>query len=107
MTSLMLPVFYESVPVGEILSRENGPAFRYREDGAGSQGAFPVSLSMPISRAESGAERGVPWLMNRLPEGEPLRAMSRALGIAAEDIVGMILASGRDNAGALSFRAPA
>ncbi|MEZ5952664.1 MAG: type II toxin-antitoxin system HipA family toxin [Hyphomonas sp.] len=103
----MLPVFYESVPVGEVLSRENGPAFRYREDWTVSQGAFPVSLSMPINKAESGAERVIPWLMNLLPEGEPLRAMSRALGIAAEDVVGMIMASGRDIAGALSFRAPA
>ena len=107
MTSPMLPVFFESVPVGEILSRENGPAFRYREDWTGLQGAFPVSLSMPINRAESGAEQVIPWLMNLLPEGEPLRAMSRALGIAAEDIVGMIMASGRDLAGALSFQAPA
>lgn len=54
-----------------------------------------------------GAELIVPCLMNLLPEGEPLRAMSRALGIAAEDIVGMIMASGCDLAGALSFRAPA
>lgn len=56
MTSPMLPVFFESVPVGEVLSRENGPAFRYREDWTGPQDAFPISLSMQINRAE--------WVLN-------------------------------------------
>lgn len=107
MSAPVLPVFFERSPVGEILPGENGPAFRYHEDWRRSPNAFPISLSMPLTEAAWGVERLAPWLMNLLPEGEPLRAMSRALGVAAEDIIGLISATGRDLAGALSFDEPA
>ena len=42
--------------------------------------------------------------MNLLPEGEPLRAMTRAFGLGTEDIAGLVFASGRNLAGALSFQ---
>lgn len=61
---------------------------------------------MPLSEAEWSAERIAPWLINLLPEGEPLRAMSRALGVAPEDMIALIAATGRDLAGALSFNTP-
>jgi serine/threonine-protein kinase HipA len=102
----MLPVFFERTPVGEIQVSENGPAFRYHEEWRRARDAFPVSLSMPLTEAEWGPVFIMPWLMNLLPEGEPLRAMSHALGVAAEDIIGLIMASGRDLAGAISFNAP-
>jgi serine/threonine-protein kinase HipA len=41
--------------------------------------------------------------MNLLPEGEPLRAMTRALGTAPEDTLGLIAQTGNDLAGALSI----
>src|SRR3546814_1804208 len=41
--------------------------------------------------------------MNLLPEGEPLRAMTRALGAAPEDALGLIAQTGNDLAGALSI----
>jgi serine/threonine-protein kinase HipA len=40
--------------------------------------------------------------MNLLPEGDPLRAMTLALGIAPEDALGLIAQTGNDLAGALS-----
>jgi hypothetical protein len=43
----------------------------------------------------------LPWLMNLLPEGEPLRAMTRVLGAAPEDVLGLIAETGTDLAGAL------
>jgi serine/threonine-protein kinase HipA len=48
-------------------------------------------------------EQVLPWLMNLLPEGEPLRAMTRALGAAPEDALGLIAQTGNDLAGALSI----
>ncbi len=39
--------------------------------------------------------------MNLLPEGEPLRAMTRVLGASPEDVLGLIEATGSDLAGAL------
>lgn len=92
--------------VGTITSGRDGPAFCYDPAWRGAPDSFPVSLSMPLSGAEWGPERVAPWLMNLLPEGEPLRAMTRALGMAAEDILGLLGAAGRDLAGALSVGAP-
>lgn len=67
---------------------------------------LPISLTLPLSAADHGAEALVPWLMNLLPEGEPLRAMTRALGVARDDILGLIAETGRDLAGALTVGAP-
>lgn len=100
----MLPVFADGVRVGDVLAGETGPAFRYNPAWRQALGAFPVSLSMPLSQEMWDADIAAPWLMNLLPEGEPLRAMSRALGVSPEDVAGLISASGRDLAGALSFR---
>jgi serine/threonine-protein kinase HipA len=44
--------------------------------------------------------------MNLLPEGEPLRAMSRAIGVAQDDILGLIAQTGRDLAGGLTIGRP-
>jgi serine/threonine-protein kinase HipA len=43
--------------------------------------------------------------MNLLPEGDPLRAMTRALGVAREDVLGLIAETGGDLAGALTIGA--
>src|SRR5690606_8593473 len=67
---------------------------------------YPVSLSAPLSAPTWGADIMVPWLMNLLPEGEPLRAMTRALGVARDDVLGLIAETGRDLAGALTIGAP-
>lgn len=61
---------------------------------------------MPLATAEHGPDVAIPWLMNLLPEGEPLRAMTRALGVARDDILGLIAELGRDLAGALTVGAP-
>lgn len=92
--------------VGIITSERDGPAFSYDPDWLAAPDSFPVSLSMPLSGAAWGPERVAPWLMNLLPEGEPLRAITRALGMAAEDILGLLGAAGRDLAGALSMGTP-
>ncbi len=102
----MPEVFAGRIRVGAIESGLGGPSFRYADGWRANKESFPVSLSMPLTGAEWGPEVLVPWLMNLLPEGDPLRAMTRALGIAAEDVIGLITASGRDVAGALSMSAP-
>jgi serine/threonine-protein kinase HipA len=61
---------------------------------------------MPLGAPRYGPEVAVPWLMNLLPEGEPLRAMTRALGVARDDVLGLIAETGRDLAGALTIGAP-
>lgn len=102
---MMLPVFSNGVNVGEFLPGEAGISFRYADGWPRHRDAFPVSLAMPLDRERAGPEIATPWLMNLLPEGEPLRAMTRAMGLGPEDIAGLVSASGRDLAGALSFQA--
>ncbi len=102
----MPEVYADGLRVGTITSVREGPAFTYDPDWLAAPERFPVSLSMPLSAAVWGTERVAPWLMNLLPEGEPLRAITRALGIAAEDILGLLGATGRDLAGALSMGTP-
>lgn len=102
----MPDVYSGRARVGTITTGRQGPVLRYDEDWRKDASSFPISLSMPLNEPEWGPERLTPWLMNLLPEGEPLRAMTRALGIAAEDYLGLIISSGRDLAGALSMRAP-
>lgn len=101
---MILRVYANGAKVGEIQTGEEGLSFRYAAGWRDLRDAFPVSLSMPLSQDAAGPDIAAPWLMNLLPEGEPLRAMTRALGLGAEDIAGLISASGRDLAGALSFQ---
>lgn len=68
--------------------------------------AFPISLTMPLGRSQYPAEVVLPWLMNLLPEGEPLRAMTRAMGVSEDDVLGLIDKTGRDLAGALTVGRP-
>lgn len=102
----MVPVFYESFLVGEIAAGADGPAFRYDPRWQRTRGAFPVSVTMPLGVDRHGPDRLVPWLANLLPEGDILRTMGRAMGIAAEDVLGLVGRIGRDTAGALAIGAP-
>jgi serine/threonine-protein kinase HipA len=76
---------------------------RYDADWLGSPDRFPISLIMPLGDAPYDAGAILPWVMNLLPEGEPLRAMTRALGASPEDVLGLIIETGSDLAGALSI----
>lgn len=103
---MSLPIYAGAAPVATIEAGREGPILQYDPAWRGAPDAFPVSLTLPLDAAEHGPEALVPWLMNLLPEGEPLRAMTRALGVAREDILGLIAETGRDLAGALAVGAP-
>lgn len=101
--ALNLPVLHDDRLVATIEADGGVARLRYDEQWRTAADRFPISLSMPISDQPHGAESLVPWLMNLLPEGEPLRAMTRALGASPDDILGLIAATGTDLAGALSI----
>ena len=100
------PIFADQDMVAEILTDQGAPSLRYEGAWRGGARAFPISLTMPLDRAEHAPEIVVPWLMNLLPEGEPLRAMTRAIGVAQGDLLGLIAETGRDLAGALTIGRP-
>ncbi len=97
-------IYSGSIQVGIITAREGDIAFSYDDAWRNRVDAFPLSLSMPLSQSDWGSEQLLPWLQNLLPEGDPLRAVTRLLGVAREDVLGLVTQLGRDLAGALSFK---
>jgi serine/threonine-protein kinase HipA len=98
-----LPVLYGDRSVATIVADGDGTRLRYSDDWQAAPDRFPVSLGMPVGNQPYGDGLVLPWLMNLLPEGEPLRAMTRVLGAAPEDVLGLIAETGTDLAGALSI----
>lgn len=98
-----LPVHYEDRLVATISADAQVTRLTYADAWGSSADSFPVSLAMPIRPEPYEGDQVLPWLMNLLPEGEPLRAMTRALGAAPEDTLGLIAQTGNDLAGALSI----
>jgi serine/threonine-protein kinase HipA len=98
-----LPVYYEERLVATIRADASATRLVYDAAWLSSPDRFPVSLAMPLQSEAYDGELVLPWLLNLLPEGEPLRAMTRALGAAPEDALGLIAQAGNDLAGALSI----
>ena len=103
---MSLPIFHGQNLVAVIGTERDGARVRYEDAWRFDERAFPISLTMPLGTLEHGPELVVPWLMNLLPEGQPLRAMTRALGVSQDDILGLIAETGRDLAGALTVGRP-
>jgi serine/threonine-protein kinase HipA len=100
-----MPIYAEQSLVAAVAG-DGAPSLTYAQAWRDNRTAYPISLSMPLTQETWPPETLLPWLMNLLPEGEPLRAMSRALGVAREDILGLLAATGQDLAGALSLGRP-
>jgi serine/threonine-protein kinase HipA len=100
------PIYFGQMLVATIATSDAGLHIRYDADWRSSASAFPISLSMPLTAAEWAPAVTTPWLMNLLPEGEPLRAMTQALGVSQDDVMGLIAETGRDLAGALTVGQP-
>ncbi len=103
---MTLPLFHEAAPIADITPHPDGPMLQYRPEWLQSPDAFPISLSMPLGDRIWTSAVVAPWLMNLLPEGDPLRAMMRALGVAREDVLGLVERIGGDLAGALRVGGP-
>jgi serine/threonine-protein kinase HipA len=101
-TKTELPIHYDGRVVAVIDTAAEETRLRYQPSWLEAQDRFPISLSMPLEDTVYPAELVLPWLMNLLPEGEPLRAMTRVLGAAPEDVLGLIAETGGDLAGALN-----
>lgn len=103
---MSLPLYAGDRLVATVETGGEGPRLSYAATWRDATDAFPISLTLPLNVADHGPDALVPWLMNLLPEGEPLRAMTRALGVAGDDILGLIAETGRDVAGAVAVGAP-
>ena len=99
---MSLPLFAGQKLVAAIAT-DGSSVLTYEPAWQDDRGSFPISLSMPLKTSEHPPKLVAPWLMNVLPEGEPLRAMTRVLGIASDDLLGLVGKIGGDVAGAISI----
>lgn len=103
---MTLPVFFEDRLVGEAREQADGPRFAYDPRWRDDPQAFPISATMPLDGPEIPPAQFLNWASNLLPEADQLAVVTRQLGVAANDIMSLLDAIGRDTAGALSFGAP-
>src|SRR3954449_5450468 len=102
-----LPIYFEQRRVGIIDVDKTGPGFTYDPSWIGLRGTFPISITMPLGAARIAPDVFLPWAANLLPENEQLRTLGQLLGMAREDVIGLLSAIGGDTAGALSIGQPA
>ena len=100
-----MDIFYEKLKVAHIEIVSERPTLRYDPDWLARQGAFPISVSMPLTAERIEAEKILPWLANLLPESH-LSEIGQQLGVSPQDILGILNSIGRDTAGALSISQP-
>jgi serine/threonine-protein kinase HipA len=101
-----VPVYFEQRRVGSIDFDKAGPSFLYDPVWIAVRGAFPISVTMPLTTERITSDVFLPWAANLLPESEQLRTLGQLLGMARSDVVGLLSAIGGDTAGALSFGQP-
>lgn len=102
--SATVPVWFDSFEVGVIEVAGDGRlTFRYSDRWLATRGAFPVSVTMPLTDDPYASEIISPWLANLLPEEEQLAVLTRSLGLDRNDTLAVLSAIGGDTAGALSF----
>lgn len=102
-----VPVWFDALRVGDVSTFEDGAlAFSYSEQWLATDGAFPLSMTLPLDKASYPSEVISPWLANLLPEEEQLQVLTRSIGLDRADTLAVLNEIGGDTAGALSFGAP-
>ena len=101
-----LPIYFEQRLVGTIDVDKSGPGFTYAPDWITLRGAFPISTTMLFRSERIAPDIFLPWAANLLPESEQLRTLGQLLGMARNDVIGLLSAIGGDTAGALSIGQP-
>jgi serine/threonine-protein kinase HipA len=100
-----IDVFYENTRMASVRSVEGRTTLVYEPSWRERKAAFPVSLSMPLSRETHDDKAIMPWLANLLPESH-LHQIGQMVGVHAQDVLGILSSMGRDTAGALSLKLP-
>jgi serine/threonine-protein kinase HipA len=106
-------VKYESVAVidGRVVARIGQTAgkyvLRYEHAWREADGAFPLSLSLPLTREEHGDDTVRPYLANLLPDNDAiLRAWAREHQVSANNPLALLAHVGEECPGALQLLPP-
>jgi serine/threonine-protein kinase HipA len=99
-----VPIWFDTLAVGHVdVAADGSLSLRYAEPWLQTDGAFPLSVTMPLRGETYPSDVISPWLANLLPEEEELTAMTRSLGLDRADVLAVLEEIGGDTAGALSF----
>jgi serine/threonine-protein kinase HipA len=101
----MPEIYFDRLKVATIAVADERVQMRYEPYWVTRRGAFPISLSMPLGPDPVDHDRIIPWLANLLPESH-LAEIGQQIGVAPQDILGLLEHIGRDTAGALAIGAP-
>lgn len=102
-----VPVWFDALHVGDVTVGEDGTlGFAYTPAWLATEGAFPLSLTLPLEPSPYPSEVISTWLANLLPEEEQLSILTRSLGLDRADTLAILNEIGGDTAGALSFGTP-
>ena len=100
-------IFYEQFVVGLVSIHDTGAlSFAYDPRWLDTDGAFPLSITFPLSSTKYEDAAITPWLANLLPEEQQLLTLSRALGLSTTDALAILREIGGDTAGAVSIGQP-
>ncbi|MFN2400087.1 MAG: type II toxin-antitoxin system HipA family toxin [Gemmatimonadaceae bacterium] len=105
---LSLVAFLNGVRVGDIYQTSSGTLrFVYKDQWRDNSGAYPLSLSMPLTAVEHGDEAISPFLWGLLPDSDrTLDHYGRLFGVSARNPVALLSHMGADCAGAVQFAPP-
>lgn len=103
-----LVVLLDGREVGRVRNDARGRlTFVYDEDWRQTEGAYPLSLSMPIAAEEHGPSTVQAFLWGLLPDNEHvLERWARKFQVSARNVFALISHVGEDCAGAVQFVTP-
>src|SRR5215467_2647452 len=103
-----LIVLLDGMEAGRVVRDNFGKlTFTYNEQWRNSAGAYPLSLSMPITLAEHTNAKIDPFLWGLLPDNEIILGnWARKFHVSARNAFSLIACVGEDCAGAVQFVQP-
>jgi|ERR1700693_2327895 serine/threonine-protein kinase HipA len=103
-----LIAFAEGLVKGTVTNAKGGRlSFLYSDEWLTSPGAYPLSVSMPLSPDEQGHRKIHPFLWGLLPDNEiVLGQWARKFHVSPTNVFGLISNVGEDCAGAVQFVKP-
>ena len=102
-----LAVYYEAYETGRLhIGADGAITFAYDPRWLDTAGAFPISVTMPLTSDRYGPETVHPWVANLLPEERQLMTLAKIMGVDRNDTIAILREIGGDTAGALSFGEP-
>jgi serine/threonine-protein kinase HipA len=103
--SKKLVALLDGQPVGELSQRKAGQlALTYYDEWLETEGAYPISLSMPLVLSEHSGEAVTAYLWGLLPDNEVvIQRWAQTFGVSPGNPFALITKVGEDLAGAIQF----